>query len=83
MKRWGRPISLKLLGVMSLSALALHLWPIRQIDAPQLAIAPRQLAQVGHFPQVQRYVATLLDHPPRGESVDVGRISCDPTIRQY
>ena len=27
MKRWGRPISLKLLGVMSLSALALHLWP--------------------------------------------------------
>ena len=27
MKRWGRPLSLKLLGVMSLSALALHLWP--------------------------------------------------------
>jgi len=26
MKRWGRPISLKLLGVMSLSALALHLF---------------------------------------------------------
>jgi cytochrome bd-type quinol oxidase subunit 1 len=27
MKRWGRPISLKLVGVLSLTALALHLFP--------------------------------------------------------
>ncbi len=77
MKRWGRPISLKLLGVMSLSALALHLWPeaigAQEITGRSYGDFPVATVQTGiHVGPLVKGLAREGFMAPFGDSPTVG-----------